>query len=168
MKSAILVTILLLLVSSCKTEEESPLLSSGEVQKQILDKGREVVWGLNNKNSDTLMAQFWESDEALFIINGRMIKGYDNIAKGLEGSMAARKLFQLSITDEFVKVFTPVSAMHVAEFEQEVTDEKDSTFIERGTWSAFYRRLDEQWKVVLVHESYYPITPNQSTTAETE
>ncbi|WP_455170045.1 hypothetical protein [Aegicerativicinus sediminis] len=153
---------------SCKQEEESPLLSSGEVQKQILDKAREVVWGLNHKDSDTLMSQFWKSDDALFIINGNMVKGYDNIEKGLKQGMLARKLFQLKITNEFVEVFTPVSAMHVAEFEQEVTDQNDSTFTEKGSWSAFYRKLEDEWKVVLVHESYYPLKPKTTPVAEEE
>lgn len=155
MKLLISLLILMMLAGACM-DNQSDTFDAAQVEQEILQEAQDVVWGLNNNHADTLMAQFWQSDSAMFMIDGRRIQGYEQIGQGLRGAMSQRKSMDLSLTAEDVMVLSPESAIHIADFEQTVTNMEDSTTSASGTWAAVYKKVDGEWEVVLVHESHLP------------
>jgi hypothetical protein len=150
---ALLVAGLASCLGPIKTENDN-------IRNQILSNGKSIVWALNEGNVDTLMSQYWQSDSAFFMINGRKIQGYDQIENRLTESLKYRKKLELDALIEDVLILSPTSAVHVIEFHQIITDLTDSTSTYRGAWTTVYQKINEDWKAVFVHESYYPANIN--------
>lgn len=148
-----------IVISSCtpQLKDQKDDQYEEKVTQVIMDKARSVVWALNESNADTLLRDFWRSDSAKFILNGRVVNGYEEIAGRLQGAMDFRKEFELTVSEEEVMVLSPESAIHVAQFRQVTTTHQDSVRIDNGTWTALYRKIGNDWKVVMVHESYFPV-----------
>lgn len=152
-KYLLIIFILIPVLNSCV---ESISTDYASIRNEILSKGNSVVWALNNGNVDTLINDFWDDDSALFLINGRKIQGYGQIKNRLIESLKYRKKLELRVVTEDVLILSPSSATHVVEFDQTITGLNDSTSNSRGTWTAVYQKINEDWKAVFVHESYYP------------
>ncbi len=143
---------LILALSYCN----EPFEANDNIRAEILIKGKSITWALNEGNVDTLMDQYWQSDSALFVINGRQIEGYDQIENRLIQSLEYRKNLDLDVSSEDVMILSPTSATHIVRFKQSITDLNDNESKSIGIWTAIYRKIDGNWKAVLVHESYYP------------
>ena len=128
------------------------------VRNRILASGQIVVNALNEGNVEALLGEYWQSDSAMFIINGRQIKGYDQIGKRLAESIKYRKKMELVVTSEDVLIHSMISATHIVEFKQTITALDDTISKSEGIWTAVYRKINGAWKAVYVHESYYPVS----------
>ena len=157
MKNTILLALLIFGLFSC---QEQPKTKTDNIRDEILQKGRSIVWALNEGNVDSLMNQYWQSDSALFMINGRQIKGYDQIKGRLIESIKYRNKMELEAQTEDVLIHSPTSATHLVQFTQAITDLNDSVSYSQGLWTAVYQKMDGEWKTVFVHESYYPTDGN--------
>lgn len=138
---------------SCE-EERKDSYDTVKIKQEILDKGASVVWGLNEANADTLVKDFWKSDSTMFLIDGMKIKGYEKISAGLSGMLTQRKKMDLEVDNEEVVIVSEDMAIHVVEFSQEVTQLNDSIISGQGIWSTFYKKMQGDWKIVMVHESH--------------
>ena len=161
MKYLLIFTLLITGLNSCVESEKTVQATDvNSIRNELLSKGKSIVWALNEGNVDTLMHDFWKSDSAFFLINGRKIQGYEQIKNRLIESMKYRKKLELMALTEDVIILSPSSATHVVEFSQAITDLNDSTSNYKGAWTAAYQKINDEWKVVFVHESYYPTDNN--------
>ncbi len=153
MKQIVIFLGVFIFLISCK-EAINNTYDKDKIQKQILDLGRSVVWGLNETNTDTLIRDFWKSDSAMFLIDGMKIEGFNNIQSALEGIPDRRKKLDLDVHNEKVLVLSGNMAIHVVEFHEKVTHMNDSISTGQGIWSTFYKKMQGDWKIIMVHESH--------------
>lgn len=115
-----------------------------------------VIEGLETNDPDKLFRDFWRSDSASFYLNGMAMQGYDEIIGGFSQGMESRQNTKITLTSEEIMVLSPEVAMHLAEFTNDMIMENDSIVALKGYWSAVFKKIDGQWKVVHVHESFNP------------
>ncbi|MBR9999019.1 MAG: nuclear transport factor 2 family protein, partial [Cyclobacteriaceae bacterium] len=148
------IILFLILLGSC-TPAETPdqnITDADHIGDIILRKGRLVEWAFNHGRMDTVLADFWKSDSATFILNGRLLEGYSSIMNRFE--QANRNKIEIEITKDKVVVLSPASAIHIASFDQRVEDSPDQIINFKGTWTTVYQKINNDWKVVNVHESF--------------
>ena len=138
---------------SCAAAGESSF-NEDEVRQEILKLGGDIVQALNDADIETLTRDFWESDSTLFLINGMKIEGYERIRSMLEMIPSRRKGLVLDVDSEQVIVLSENTALHVVEFHEEITRMDDSTSKGQGVWSTLYKKMEDGWKIVMVHESH--------------
>lgn len=153
MRQTILLSGAFLFILSCTEVSDNPY-DKEKIKQEIQNLGEDVVWALNEANTDTLIRDFRKSDSTLFLIDGFKIQGYDNIRSSLEGIPERRKNLDLDVDDEQVLVLSEDMAIHVVEFHEEVTYMNDSISRGQGIWSTFYRKMNDEWKIIMVHESH--------------
>ena len=149
---ALLLGVLLFFFSCTKTEENS--YKEDEIKQEILKLGESVVQALNEADIETLTRDFWESDSTLFLINGNKIEGYENILAAMEEIPTRRKDLNLNVDNEQVLILSDNMAIHVVEFNEEITRMDDSISRSQGVWSTLYKKIQDDWKIVMVHESH--------------
>lgn len=115
-----------------------------------------VVEGLETNDPDKLFRDFWRSDSASFYLNGMAMQGYDEIIGGFSQGMESRKNTKMTLSSEEIVVLDKNAAMHLAEFTNSMILTNDSTMTVKGYWSAVFKKINGQWKVVHVHESFNP------------
>ena len=126
------------------------------IEEQIRAQGLKIVEALNKPDLQFLVGDFHQSDESVFIINGYKMVGYEAIKNAILGIPNRRKSIEVTVKSDKVMVLGPESAMHIVDFAQVETALDDSVSTAEGTWTSVYRKFDDEWKVVLVHESYFP------------
>ncbi|MBL7473985.1 YybH family protein [Robertkochia sediminum] len=115
-----------------------------------------VIEGLETNDPDKLFRDFWRSDSASFYLNGMAMQGYDEIIGGFSQGMESRQNTKMTLSSEEIVVLDRDAAMHLAEFTNSMVLTNDSTMTVKGYWSAVFKKINEQWKVVHVHESFNP------------
>ena len=153
MKQILLLFGIILYICSC-TDKKKTSCDKVTIEQEILQLGKSVVWALNEANTDTLIRDFWQSDSALFLIDGFRVQGYERIRSLLKGIPNRRKKLVLDVDDEMVLVLTENMAIHVVEFNQKVTHMNDSISTDKGIWSTVYKKMQDDWKIIMVHESH--------------
>ena len=129
-----------------------------EIRKEIRIHMDSVIKGLNTNDPELIFADFWRSDSTRFMLNGHELKGYDQIVDAFRQGVATRKNTEVTLHDDEVMVLDRNSAMHLAGFTNAMILENDSMVRLEGYWNAVFKKMEGQWKVVLVHESYNPVT----------
>ncbi|MEX0997442.1 MAG: hypothetical protein WDZ45_10370 [Flavobacteriaceae bacterium] len=138
---------------SC-TENKESFYDENEVKQEILEHGASIVRALNEGDTETLIRDFWKSDSTLFLIDGNKIQGYEQILSVLEGIPARRKDLVLDVDHEEVIVLSKHTALHIVDFQEKVTHMNDSVSKGQGVWSTLYKKIQNDWKVIMVHESH--------------
>ncbi len=82
------------------------------------------------------------------------MRGYEQILSGFKQGLGSRKNTSLDLLSEEVVVLDRHAAMHLAKFTNTMTLANDSILKVAGHWSAVFKKINGQWKVVHVHESY--------------
>ncbi|WP_224491290.1 YybH family protein [Robertkochia flava] len=150
------------LLGSCSQEQSTvkpEMLTQEEVtqiRQEIMKHMEGVVEGIETNDPEKLFRDFWRSDSATFFLNGVQMKGFDQIMNGFSQGMETRKNTNLELTAEEIVVLDRHAAMHLAEFTNAMQLANDTTVTVAGYWSAVFKKLDGQWKVVHVHESFNP------------
>lgn len=126
------------------------------IKSEIKGHMEVVIEGLETNDPDKLFRDFWQSDGATFYLNGMAMTGYDKILDGFRQGMKSRQNTKITLNSEEIMVLGPGVAMHLAEFTNDMILENDSTVALKGYWSAVFRKIDGQWKVIHVHESFNP------------
>lgn len=136
------------------------ILEAGEedqIKKEIRAHMEVVMDGLLTNDPEKLFRDFWRSDSVSFYLNGMEMKGYDQIIDGFSQGMTTRKNTAIELTDESVMVLGRNAAMHLTGFTNEMIMTNDSVVKVAGYWSAVFKRINGEWKVVHVHESFNPV-----------
>lgn len=144
---------MLFLIVSCN-EIETGSYDEGEVNMEIQKLGEDIVWALNEANTDTLMRDFWHSESTTFMIDGNKVEGYENIKSVIEQIPNRRKNLDLEVDDERILVLSEDIAIQIVEFHEEITHMNDSISTGQGIWSTVYQQMGDQWKIIMVHESH--------------
>jgi hypothetical protein len=152
--SLILFSYMLMYLFSCTPSD--PESDVQEKARTVLMKGRLVEWAFNNNRMDTVLNDFWQSDTATFILNGRKIDGYEKIMERFSRAENSRNRTKIDIIEDKVVMLSPTSAVHIAAFEQTVADSINQVSHFKGAWTTLYRHLEGDWVVISVHESFYP------------
>ncbi len=116
--------------------------------------GESVVRALNEADTETLVRDYWKSDSALFLIDGNKIEGYDKIRSAMEDIPNRRKNLVLEVDNERVIILSDNTALHVVQFHEQVTHLDDSISKGKGVWSTVYKKIKDDWKIIMVHESH--------------
>ncbi|MDZ7716475.1 MAG: nuclear transport factor 2 family protein [Balneolaceae bacterium] len=153
MKYSIYLLGLLLICSACR-EADHTNINTDAIEQEILSMGSDVVQALNEANIDDLVRDFWQSDSTLFMINGMKVQGYESIMGVMEQIPNRRKDLDLKVEDEQVYVLSNNAAVHVVKFREVVTRLDDSISESEGVWNTVYKKMDDGWKIVMVHESH--------------
>lgn len=146
-----------LLVGCGQPEPSEKKINKEEIETNIKDLGGDVVWALNEANMDTLIKDFWQSEDALFMIDGMTIKGYSNIENVIRSLPQRRKNLELNVDNEEVIIYSKDLAVHIVQFNETVTLNNDSTYSDTGVWSSLFQKIDGEWKTIMVHESHRPL-----------
>lgn len=144
--------VLLFIFSSTEAQENS--FNEDELKQEILKLGESVVRALNEADTETLVKVFWKSDATLFLIDGNKIEGYDRIRSAMEGIPKRRKGLVLNVDNEEVVILSENSAIHLVEFHEKVIHLDDSISRGQGIWSTVYKKIEGDWKIIMVHESH--------------
>ena len=156
LKTTAYILFCLLVLVACQHEEtqrkENSSFQMADVEF-IRQHGQLVEWAINHNRLDSLMKDFWQSDSAYFMANGRMLKGYEAIYKSFQRD---RSGLSIKLTEAQAVLLSPDIGIHLAKFDQTNTDSigKEKHF--KGVWSAHYKKIDGKWKVIGVHESLRP------------
>ncbi len=153
MKQTALLFGVFLVIFSC-TETKKNSYNEDDVKQEILELGASVVLALNEGDTETLIRDFWKSDSALFIIDGNKIEGYEKISSVMKGIPNRRKDLVLNVDKEQVIVLSKNMALHVVEFHEKVTHMDGSISKGQGVWSTLYKKIRDDWKIIMVHESH--------------
>ncbi|MDX1684235.1 MAG: hypothetical protein R3275_03305 [Saprospiraceae bacterium] len=153
MKNLVLFSVIIFLFVAC-TQVEKESYDPETVKEQVRYLGNDIVQALNDNDPETLMRDFWKSESALFMIDGNWIQGHSNISKAIESIPQRRKAMDLKVDKDRVIVYSEEMAAHIVEFNQRVTMPNDSIVSGQGVWSTLYKKIDGDWKIVLVHESH--------------
>ena len=124
------------------------------IQDEINERMSVVIEGIKTNEFDKIFGDFWQSDSCTFMLNGVMLKGYDQIAEAFRQGEAVRQNLDFQIRSEEIVVLDRNAAMHLAEFTNRVGMANDSVSNEAGNWTAVFKKINDRWKVVHVHESY--------------
>jgi ketosteroid isomerase-like protein len=138
-------------------ENKAPVMRSyneDDVKQEILKLGESVVRALNEADTETLLRDFWKSDSTLFLIDGIKIEGYEAIRSALEGIPTRRKDLVLDVDNEQVIILSENIALHVVQFHEKVIHMDDSISRGQGVWSTLYKKIQDDWKIIMVHESH--------------
>ncbi len=149
---ALLLGVFLLIFSCTETGENS--YNEDDVKQEILKLGESVVQALNEADTETLIRDFWKSDSALFLIDGLKIEGYEEIQSVLEGIPTRRKDLVLDVDNEQVIILSEDMALHVVEFHEKIIHMDDNISRGQGVWSTLYKKIQDDWKIIMVHESH--------------
>ncbi|GGD83361.1 YybH family protein [Planktosalinus lacus] len=153
MKQVALLLGVFLIHFSC-TDTKENFYNEDSVKQEILQLGALIVLALNEGDTETLIRDFWQSDSALFLIDGNKIQGYENILSVLNGIPTRRKDLVLDVDHEEVVVLSENMALHIVEFQEKITHMNDTTSRGQGVWSTLYKKIEDNWKIIMVHESH--------------
>jgi uncharacterized protein (TIGR02246 family) len=153
MKYLIYLLGLFLACTACR-EANHTYMKTDAIEQEIRSMGNDVVQALNEANIDVLVRDFWQSDSTLFMIDGMKVQGYENIRSVMEEIPNRRKDLELEVEDEQVYVLSNNAAVHVIKFQEEVTHLDDSISEGEGLWNTVYKKMEGEWKIVMVHESH--------------
>lgn len=153
---------LILLVSACDqsgAQQEATLTAEerATITAEINTMMTVVIKGLNTNDPDLIFKDFWKSDSALFVLNGNALKGYDQIIGAFRADVSQRQNTELTIHEDYVEVLGKNAALHQASFTNGMVMANDSTMTVAGHWSSLFRKINGEWKVILVHESFNPV-----------
>lgn len=123
--------------------------------KSIMDA---TVVGINKLDVDLVLSDMDGKHFYRFINNGYLLDNYESLYTGLKNTYAGLKEMKLTVTDESYTVMSPNSALHSASFMEEFTDASDKKSSFKGAWTAVFQKMDQEWKVVHVHQSFFPVT----------
>lgn len=139
---------------SCTTGESNSVTESA-IKSEILSLGGEVITALNeNESGEILYRDFWQSDAALFLIDGQKVKGYSKIKEIMQQLPQMRKNVVIDPFNEEVLVLSDHMALHLVEFDETKIHLNDSITEKKGLWTTLYKKIDDAWKIVMVHESH--------------
>lgn len=145
---------LLFIIPAASFCQHNQTFDRNTIEKNIKSLGHDVVRDLNELDTVGLMSHFHQSESTLFVIDGMKMKGYGQIRAGLGFHTAQIMERELIILDQSVEVLSPDMAIQVVEFTDEVTPREGETATSKGTWTSLYKKMDDGWKVVMVHESH--------------
>ncbi|MDX5427787.1 MAG: nuclear transport factor 2 family protein [Bacteroidota bacterium] len=141
------------LILSCTgpTKVEEATLSLREDSLKVLSLGRTAEWAINHNSMDTVIADYLQTQDAFFVINGYRMDGFDKINEAFQKD---RKGLKIHLTDDKV-IIHPNSAIHLASFDQIVITPEGDTIPSKGVWTSFYQKINGTWKLLGVHESLH-------------
>jgi ketosteroid isomerase-like protein len=151
MRTLFLIPGLLFALASCTNNKTIP---ESVIRDEILSKGNDIVRALNEADIKGLYKDFWQSESALFLIDGMKVEGYDQIKSIMEGIPNMRKDLDLTVENEEVYVLSEKIAIHLVEFKERKTLLNDSISEGQGLWTTVFKKIDDEWKVIMVHESH--------------
>lgn len=139
---------------ACTSPTENSF-SDADIKTEILSLGGDVITALNeNTSGEILYRDFWQSDSALFLIDGQKVKGYQTIKEIMQQLPQTRKGVLIDPFNEEVYVLSENMAIHLVEFDEVKTHLNDSITEKKGLWTTLYKKIGGEWKIIMVHESH--------------
>lgn len=150
----IIVALLIFGVFSC-SDSKNTSQEASDVKAEIRSLGADVITAINeNASGEILYRDFWQSDSTLFLIDGQKIIGYSQIKAVMQQLPEMRKNVVLEPFNEEVYILSEQLAVHLVEFDERKTLMNDSITVKKGLWTTLYKKIDGDWKIMLVHESH--------------
>jgi ketosteroid isomerase-like protein len=158
--SGYIIFILVFTLMSCKLRVKEGLNTNPDytdIESMINSKTSSLVKAINEGDLEGMMDHFLNSDSAVFIINGRSIEGYQLIQERFKEAIEGRKRLEVNVKKKDTMVLSPEIVIQNVYFDQTLTwlnDEKENS---SGIWTSVYVYKGGKWKVLQVHESFFPV-----------
>ena len=153
---------MVIFLTSCNTRQDmlqQEVMTEDQKQAVVEEmKGMvaSIVEGINKRDADLVFKDMNGMNFYGFINNGELLTNYDSTYQIFKNSYSNIKMANIVITDESYTVFSPDLALHTASFIEDFTFMNDYTGRIKGAWSSLFQKVDQEWKLVHVHQSYFP------------
>jgi len=132
--------------------EEKKLTIISEIQSLL----KSTVGGLNNLNVDSVFKSMSAMNFSTFINNGVIFSDYDSTYATFKKMYAQIESLNVVLSNEKYTVLSVNSALFSAGFKEDLIV-KNKNFSNQGAMTCVFQRIDNNWKMIHVHQSYFPI-----------
>ena len=125
-----------------------------DIYNDVLNLGHQMIDILNKPNHEELLSHFDKSESTIYLSDGVRVQGYDNIKTIIESLPNTRKKLRVTVEKEQLNVLSENAAVYMVEFNENTYDSNNKIVHRRGVWSAVYKWVDNNYKIVSFHESH--------------
>ena len=106
-------------------------------------------------NVDGVMDYMAVDDELIWVADGSIIRGRDNISVWMKEALSQiQKWNYTKYGDATITVLGLDTAVHIVDFEESLTFSSGDTIIIKGAWMNVFKLIDGKWKVIHSAASY--------------
>jgi ketosteroid isomerase-like protein len=140
-------------------------------ENQIIQIKKEVEQAatdhLNTKNAETALSHF--ADDIVAVSNDKLFPSFESLAEDVRAYYAILKEVNLAAWDEIhTRVINTNAAVFTAKFRYSFTSIENKRTDLQGIWTALCVKDSGKWKIRVRHESFTPITSQNSDSEQSE
>jgi hypothetical protein len=156
--------VVIIALGSCKQagQIKQPEVLTAEQEQTIIKEVTSVmnatVKKINELNVDSVFNDWSKINFSRFIINGIILNSYDSTYTIFKDIYSKIKKLNFEFTDERYTVLSLNTVLFSASFKDESIDINNNQSRLQGAMTCVFQKTDEKWKMIHVHQSYFPIS----------
>ena len=158
--------LIMIALGSCKDTDQlkqSEVLTTKKEQaviKEIKSIMNTTIKGFNTLNVDSVFKDMNSMGFSRFINNGIILDNYDSTYMTVKKIYSKLKTLNVVVSDESYTVLSLNSVLFSASFKEDLIDNNNRMTSNQGAMTFVFKRIDNNWKMIHVHQSFFPINQN--------